>query len=119
MEKTNYSKITVLNESRVELHDKLNLTGAEISVNMLPAKASVPFIHSHKHNEEIYIILEGEGTIKIDDESIVINKNDVIRVAPSAKRQLFASENSGLKYICIQVKENSLDGFTQTDAVIC
>ena len=36
-----------------ELHEKLSLTGAEISLNELPAGANVPFVHSHKENEEI------------------------------------------------------------------
>ena len=31
----------------------LGLTGAEISINNLPAGAGVPFVHSHKKNEEI------------------------------------------------------------------
>ncbi len=35
-------------ENRVELHDMLSLTGAEISYNSLPAGAGVPFVHSHK-----------------------------------------------------------------------
>ena len=33
-------------ENRVELHDMLSLTGAEISYNSLPAGAGVPFVHS-------------------------------------------------------------------------
>ena len=42
----NFSKVSVpMNESRTELHDKLSLTGAEISVNKLEAGASVPFVH--------------------------------------------------------------------------
>ena len=40
----NYSKVNASNEGRIELHDKLALTGAEISINNLPAGASVPFI---------------------------------------------------------------------------
>ena len=35
----NYAKTTVGNESRVELHEVLGLTGAEVSVNNLPAGA--------------------------------------------------------------------------------
>ena len=37
----NYAKINIGREGRVELHDKLALTGAEISVNRLPAGAGV------------------------------------------------------------------------------
>ena len=52
----NYQKLNVTGPERVELHDKIGLTGAEISVNLLPAGACVPFVHAHKQNEEIYII---------------------------------------------------------------
>ena len=45
---SNYSKVSTKNDLRTELHDQLGLTGAEISINHLPAGASVPFIHSHK-----------------------------------------------------------------------
>ena len=44
----NYTKTTIGKESRIELHEKLSLTGAEISLNELPAGANVPFVHSHK-----------------------------------------------------------------------
>ena len=50
----NYAKTSIGNEGRVELHEALGLTGAEISINRLPAGAGVPFGHSHKENEEIY-----------------------------------------------------------------
>ena len=57
----NYSKTSVADAGRVELHDQLGLTGAEVSINILPAGASVPFVHSHKENEEIYAVLEATG----------------------------------------------------------
>lgn len=114
----NYTKTSVTDEARTELHDKLGLTGAEISINVLPAGASVPFVHSHKNNEEIYGILEGEGKAVIDGESIALKAGDWVRVSPAGKRQFFAAENSAIKYICIQVKENSLGEYTMTDAVV-
>ena len=36
----NYTKTNIGNEGRIELHEKLSLTGAEISINQLPAGAS-------------------------------------------------------------------------------
>ena len=62
----NYTKTTIGKENRIELHEKLSLTGAEISLNELPAGANVPFVHSHKENEEIYGILSGNGKAIID-----------------------------------------------------
>lgn len=107
----NYAKTNIGNEGRVELHDTLSLTGAEISINKLPAGASVPFIHSHKNNEEIYGIIAGKGKAIIDDEEINLTTGDWLRISPAGKRQFFASKDSELTYICIQVKENSLEGF--------
>lgn len=114
----NFTKTSLSDEARIELHDSLKLTGAEISINNLPAGASVPFVHSHKQNEEIYGILEGEGQVVIDGETVEIKAGDWLKISPKAKRQFSASKNSGIKYICIQVKENSLENYTATDAVI-
>ena len=114
----NYTKTNVGSESRVELHEKLGLTGAEISVNRLPAGAGVPFVHSHKENEEIYGVLSGKGKAVIDGEEIALAEGDWLRVAPAAKRQFSAADNCGITIICVQVKENSLGGFTAGDAVV-
>lgn len=114
----NYNKISITEDSRIELHDKLGLTGAEVSINTLPTGANVPFIHSHKNNEEIYAILDGEGLVIIDGEKITIKTGDFLRISPSGKRQFFAAPDKGIKYICIQVKANSLTAYTQSDAII-
>ncbi len=115
---SNFSKVTVTDDARTELHDKLSLTGAEISVNNMPAGASVPFIHSHKNNEEIYIVLTGKGKAVIDGETVELGKGDFLRVSPAGKRQLFAAEDSGISYVCIQVKAGSLEGYTADDAIM-
>ena len=114
----NYAKTNIGNEGRVELHEKLSLTGAEISINQLPAGASVPFVHSHKNNEEIYGILSGKGKAVIDNETIELTSGDWLRISPAAKRQFFASQESDITYVCIQVMENSLGGLTDDDAVL-
>ena len=105
---TNYTKTTIGKENRIELHEKLSLTGAEISLNELPAGANVPFVHSHKENEEIYGILSGNGKAIIDGEEISLSTGDWLKIAPAAKRQFFAFDISGITYICIQVIENPI-----------
>ena len=114
----NFKKVGVQEGARIELHDTLGLTGAEISINVLPAGASVPFVHAHKQNEEIYIILEDKGSFILDGEKTDISANDYIRVAPSTKRQISAAADSALRYVCIQVKENSLEAYTADDGVV-
>lgn len=76
------------------------------------------FVHAHKQNEEIYAILSGKGRVVIDGEEVSLTEGDWIRISPAAKRQFFASEDSAIRFICIQVKENSLEGFTMEDAIV-
>ena len=114
---SSYSKVSVADDARTELHDKLSLTGAEISINQLPAGGCVPFVHAHKNNEEIYGILSGKGKAVIDEETVELTAGDWLRVSPAAKRQFFAAEDTGISYVCIQVKENSLEGYTIDDAI--
>ena len=114
----NFSKISVPNEARVELHDQIGLTGAEVSVNNLPAGASVPFVHSHKKNEEIYVILSGKGKAEIDGKEVTLAAGDWIRISPNGKRRFFAADDSAISFACIQVKADSLEGYTRDDAVM-
>mgnify|MGYP002515884302 FL=1 len=114
----NYAKTNVGHEGRVELHQTLSLTGAEISVNRLRAGTGVPFVHAHKCNEEIYGVLEGRGTANIDGETVALTAGDWLRIAPAAKRQFSAAADCGITFVCIQVKENSLGGFTADDAIV-
>ena len=114
----NYTKTNIGNEGRAELHQALGLTGAEVSINQLPAGAGVPFVHSHKNNEEIYGIISGKGKVMIDGEEIALTAGDWLKIAPAAKRQFSAAADEGITFVCIQVKENSLGGFTADDAVV-
>ena len=47
---TNYTKTSITEGPRTELHEALQLTGTEISINTLPAQANIPFVHAHKQN---------------------------------------------------------------------
>lgn len=63
---------------------------------------SVPFVHSHKQNEELYLVLKGGGALFID---------------PAGKR-CFKAGAQGMKFICIQTKRGSLEQYTNGDGVI-
>ena len=115
---TNFTKVSVADDARTELHDKLVLTGAEVSINKLLAGTSVPFVHSHRLNEEIYAVLDGTGNAVIDGENVGLKAGDWLRISPEAKRRFFASNDTALKYVCIQVKAGSLEGYTMTDAIV-
>ena len=42
-------------------------------------------VHSHKNNEEIYVILAGKGKAVIDGDTVVLADGDWIRISPAAK----------------------------------
>jgi uncharacterized cupin superfamily protein len=102
---------------RVTLHGELGLTGSEVSVNELPAGVSVPFVHAHKRNEEVYIVLKGKGQFYIDDDEFAVEEGSVLRLDPAAARCIKADAQSSLRYLCIQANAGSLAGFTETDGV--
>ena len=39
--------------------------------------------HSHKEQEEVYVVLGGSGRVKLDDELFDLRPWDVVRVAPA------------------------------------
>ena len=96
---------------------ELGLTGCEASINKLSAGTSFPFIHAHKMNEELYIIISGNGVFYVDGEEFPIQEGSLIRVSPSGERTIKAGEND-LFYICVQVQNNSQTQSTKNDGFI-
>jgi mannose-6-phosphate isomerase-like protein (cupin superfamily) len=45
-----------------------------------------PFGHRHEAAEEVYVVLGGDGRLKLDDEIIEVGKLDAVRVAPGVIR---------------------------------
>jgi mannose-6-phosphate isomerase-like protein (cupin superfamily) len=95
---------------------ELNLTGCEVSINRLPAGTSFPFVHAHKMNEELYVIISGKGIFCVDNENFPIQEGSLIRVAPAGERIIKAEEE--LFYLCIQAENNSLTQSSINDGLI-
>lgn len=45
--------------------------------------------HRHQSQEEIYLLLEGEGRIRVGSETLTLARLDTLRVAPDTLRQVF------------------------------
>jgi mannose-6-phosphate isomerase-like protein (cupin superfamily) len=56
------------------------------------------FAHRHQKAEEIYVVLSGNGRIKLDDEIRDIRQLDAIRVAPQVARS-FEAGPDGLELL--------------------
>ena len=45
-------------------------------------------IHAHEHQEEVYVVLEGELTLFVDGLAHLLGPDRVVRVGPGVRRQL-------------------------------
>lgn len=104
-------------KGRVMMGEALGLTGCEISFNYTPAGGFVPFVHAHKRNEEVYVVISGKGLFKVDDAEFPIEEGSVIRVAPAGARAIKAGDED-LVYLCIQAQEGSLTQATAEDGIM-
>ena len=56
--------------------------------------------HSHREQEEAYVVVAGTGRLKLDDEIVELRQWDVIRVAPEVTRA-FEGGPDGLELIAV------------------
>ena len=95
---------------------ELGLTGCEVSLNRLPAGKGMPFVHNHKKNQELYIVLGGKGIFYVDGEEFPVSEGSLVRVAPQGERAYKAGAED-LYFICIQTEAGSLTQATLEDGV--
>jgi quercetin dioxygenase-like cupin family protein len=66
--------------------DELDAEQTGVSHHRLKPGKRSPFGHRHEEAEEIYVVLGGDGRIKLDDDVIEVSTLDAIRVAPGVTR---------------------------------
>ena len=59
-----------------------------------------------------------KGMLYIDGEELPLKEGDCFRIDPQGERCLRAADDSAMRFICIQAKAGSLEGFTMSDAVV-
>ena len=71
-----------------------------------PGKRSCPY-HFHYAQEEMFVILEGEGTLRVAGEMIPIRAGDVIGIPPGPEypHQIINTSSALLKYLSISTQE--------------
>jgi mannose-6-phosphate isomerase-like protein (cupin superfamily) len=65
---------------------ELELERSGISYQRLGPNFRIPFGHHHKEQEEIYILVEGSGRMKLNDEIVELRRWDAVRVAKETTR---------------------------------
>lgn len=79
--------------------------GASIDV-LPPGKRSCPY-HLHHAQEEMFIVLEGSGTLRVAGEMLPIKRGDMmfIPAGPEYPHQIINTSDAPLKYIAISTME--------------
>jgi quercetin dioxygenase-like cupin family protein len=84
-------------EARFASRD-LGLRRCGVSLQKLAPGGTQPFGHRHREQEELYVIVAGGGTMKLDDEVVAVRPWDAIRVEPGVTRA-FSAGPDGLELI--------------------
>ena len=66
----------------------------------IPPGYRFPYGHTHRTQEEVYVVVRGSGRMKLDDEIVAVAEWDVVRIAPGTWRGYEAGPD-GLEIIVI------------------
>ena len=64
----------------------LGLEQSGLSYQRIPPGYRFPYGHTHKAQEELYVIVRGSGRMKLDDEVVELGEWDAVRVPPGTWR---------------------------------
>ena len=111
----NFNEVPFMREAREPLYDGSNarLTagtaalkmGASIDI-LEPGKRGCPY-HLHHAQEEMFIVLEGQGTFRVAGEMLPVKAGDVVFVppGPAYPHQMINTSDAPLKYLSISTKD--------------
>jgi len=71
------------------------------------------FGHQHEDAEEVYYVVSGSGRARLDDETVELEKDDFLRVAPEVKRR-FEAGPDGLEFVVFGTRHEG-DGEVHPD----
>jgi mannose-6-phosphate isomerase-like protein (cupin superfamily) len=102
---------------KIFLSQFLDLSGMEVSLGQLPPGRGIPFLHSHRQNEELYLFLSGHGEMQVDGAKIPLSPGTAVRISPPGVRSWHNTGTEPMSYIVIQAKAGSLEQSTGNDGV--
>jgi mannose-6-phosphate isomerase-like protein (cupin superfamily) len=66
--------------------EALELERSGLGYQRVPPGYRFPYGHTHKTQEEVYVVLRGSGRMKLDDEIVELKEWDAVRVPPGTWR---------------------------------
>ena len=64
----------------------LELEKSGLTYQRVPPGYRFPYGHTHKTQEEVYVVVGGSGRMKVDDEVVELRQWDAVRVPPGMWR---------------------------------
>jgi mannose-6-phosphate isomerase-like protein (cupin superfamily) len=64
----------------------LELEQSGLTYQRVPPNYRFPYGHTHKQQEEVFVVVGGSGRMKLDDEIVALEKWDAVRVPPGTWR---------------------------------
>jgi mannose-6-phosphate isomerase-like protein (cupin superfamily) len=80
--------------------EALRLEQSGMSYQRIPPGQRFPYGHTHRQQEEIYVVVRGGGRMKCDDEIFEVREWDAVRVPPGTWRGYEAGPD-GLEILVI------------------
>ena len=82
--------------------------GVGVSLQRLAPNFRLPFGHRHERQEELYVVLNGSGRIKLDDEIMELRQWDAVRVPPDVARGI-ESGSEGIEVLAVNAAPPARD----------
>ena len=97
---------------RIVDHD-MTMQFIGMSANALEPGEEAGYWHTHSRVEELYVFLEGEGQMGLDDEIVDVHAGSVVRVGQNTWRTWRATPDSlgQLRWLCIRAGGYELPHF--------
>jgi uncharacterized cupin superfamily protein len=73
---------------------------------LAPGKVGCPY-HYHLAQEEMFVVLEGRGTLRVADEAVPLRAGDVVFIPPGPEypHQIVNTSDAPLRYLSISTQE--------------
>jgi uncharacterized cupin superfamily protein len=90
------------------LGNLLGSAGLEMSLNVVPPGQAIPFLHRHQENDEVYVVIGGQGQFLVDGQCLDVAEGSVLRLSPPAARAWRNNAAVPLSFLCIQYRADSV-----------
>ena len=96
------------------LREVLGSAGLEMSLNVVPPGKGIPFLHRHRQNDEVYVVVGGRGQFLVDGECIDVAEGSALRIGTAAARAWRNNTDAPLYFLCLQYRADGvIDGGTR------